>query len=172
MAQIRREYLINTSVGIRALAVCSDETAGFDPNKEERKNAAKDPTIDNSNVSELEVKGKVTTDAREIAQWIEEGDGSNKINVIFGTYQSSSKVSEALLETQTQQGCLSPTKLTEQQGCAVKRRLRIATLRFRGKNPRFYLVPSQQCIPCVIPNQPDSHSAHLRYEQEQSSQRQ
>ena len=64
VAQIRREYLQNTAVGVRALAVCSDETAGYDPKKEGAKNTAKDPTTDNSNVSASEVKGKVTTDAQ------------------------------------------------------------------------------------------------------------
>ena len=95
VAQIRREYLQNTTVGVRALAVCSDETAGYDPQKESVRNTAKDPTADNSNVSASEVKGKVTTDAKEIADWIEQGEGAD-INVIFGTYQSSHKVSEAL----------------------------------------------------------------------------
>ncbi len=34
VAQIRREYLVNRDVPIRALAVCSDQTAGYDPKKE------------------------------------------------------------------------------------------------------------------------------------------
>ena len=36
VAQIRREYLQHTETDIRALAVCSDETAGYDPKKEAR----------------------------------------------------------------------------------------------------------------------------------------
>ena len=36
VAQIRREYLQHTEKGIRALAVCSDETAGYDPKNEGR----------------------------------------------------------------------------------------------------------------------------------------
>ena len=96
VAQIRREYLQHTDKGVRAMAVCSDKTAGYDPAKEGSRNTAKDPTADNSNVSESEVIGKVTTDAKEIAEWIEQGKGSNSLNVIFGTYQSSHRVSEAL----------------------------------------------------------------------------
>ena len=96
VAQIRREYLQNNAKGVAALAVCSDETAGYDPGKEGVKNTAKDPTADNSNVSASEVKGKVTTDANEIALWIRQGKANKSINVIFGTYQSSHKISEAL----------------------------------------------------------------------------
>ena len=34
VAQIRREYLQYTNARLRALAVCSDATAGYDPKKE------------------------------------------------------------------------------------------------------------------------------------------
>ena len=163
VAQIRREYLINTSVGIRALAVCSDETAGYDPKKEEKKDATKDPTIDNSNVSELEVKGKVTTDAGEIAQWIEEGDGNNKINVIFGTYQSSSKVSEALMSTQTTASVLVADEApSNSRPSTAKKCPKQETPGIRRTNPRLYPVPSQRCVPIIIPNLSDSHTPHLR----------
>ncbi len=96
VAQIRREYLQHTTIGVRALAVCSDDTAANDPKKEGVRNTAKDPTADNSYVSASEVKGKVTTDANEIAEWICQGQGGSDINVIFGTYQSGNKVSQAL----------------------------------------------------------------------------
>ena len=96
VAQIRREYLQHTTIGVRALAVCSDDTAANDPKKEGVRNTAKDPTADNSYVSVSEVKGKVTTDANEIAEWICQGEGGRDINVIFGTYQSGNKVSQAL----------------------------------------------------------------------------
>ena len=95
VAQIRREYLQNTVIGIRALAVCSDETAGYDTTKEEVRNTAKDPTVDNSNVRASEVKGKVTTDPQEIAEWIQQGV-DNRLNIIFGTYQSSHNISTAV----------------------------------------------------------------------------
>ena len=96
IAQIRREYLQHTAIGVRALAVCSDDTAAYNPKKEGVKNTAKDPTADNSFVSASEVKGKVTTDADEIAEWIRQGEGGSDINVILGTYQSGAKVSQAL----------------------------------------------------------------------------
>ena len=51
VAQIRREYLQNTKDSIRVLAVCSDETAGYNPTREGSRNTAKDPTVANSNVN-------------------------------------------------------------------------------------------------------------------------
>ena len=97
VAQIRREYLQHASASIDILAVCSDVTAGYDPKKEGSRNATLDPTVDNSNVSASEVKGKVTTDAGEIAEWMRQSTAGNAIKVLIGTYQSSAKVSEALL---------------------------------------------------------------------------
>ena len=96
VAQIRREYLQHAEADIRALAVCSDETAGYDPKKESTRNTAADPTLDNSNVSASEVKGKVTTDPAEIAQWIRDGRDTDQVSVIFGTYQSGSRIAQAL----------------------------------------------------------------------------
>ena len=99
VAQIRREYLQQATTDIRALAVCSDETAGYDPKKESTRNTANDPTLDNSNVSAAEVKGKVTTDQAEISAWIREGQDAGQVSVIFGTYQSGSRVAAALQDT-------------------------------------------------------------------------
>lgn len=99
VAQIRREYLQNTEKSIRALAVCSDETAGYDPKKEGLRNTAADPTVDNSNVSASEVKGKVTTDPAEIVRWMRAGHGSRDVSVIFGTYQSGHRIVKALQKT-------------------------------------------------------------------------
>ncbi len=96
VAQIRREYLQNAVVPMDILAVCSDETAGYDPKKEGKSNAALNPTIDNSNMSDSEVKGRVTTDAAEIADWMRQSVLSG-VKVLIGTYQSSHRVSEALL---------------------------------------------------------------------------
>ena len=101
VAQIRREYLQNTRTSVRALAVCSDETAGYDPRGEDAGNAQDDPTLDRSNVSASEVKGKVTTDPAEIAAWIRQGQGNYQANIIFGTYQSSHRIGEALRDTRT-----------------------------------------------------------------------
>ena len=99
VAQIRREYLQHAEGPIRALAVCSDETAGYDPKKESSRNTASDPTVDNSNVSASAVKGKVTTDSMEIAQWMRDGLSGDQVNVIFGTYQSGHRIAAALKET-------------------------------------------------------------------------
>ena len=96
VAQIRREYLQNASPTLRALAVCSDVTAGYDPAKEGSRDTASDPTLDNSNVSASVVKGKVTTDPVEIAQWIRDGQTNRRISVIFGTYQSGRPIADAL----------------------------------------------------------------------------
>ena len=101
VAQIRREYLQNAQGDINALAVCSDETAGYDPKKEEKRDTAKDPTADGSNVSAAAVKGPVTTDPAAIGQWIESAKQRQDIGVIFGTYQSAHQVAEALRSTGT-----------------------------------------------------------------------
>jgi len=100
VAQIRREYLQNAAVPMDVLAVCSDKTAGYDPKKEGSRNTASDPTVDNSNVSASEVKGRVTTDAGEIADWMRAGTPNGGIKVLIGTYQSSLRVSEALLDAE------------------------------------------------------------------------
>ena len=97
VGQIRREYLQHACDSLDVLAVCSDATAGYDPKKEGTRNATLDPTIDNSNVSASDVKGKVTTDADEIADWMRQRTSGNGIKVLIGTYQSSARVSEALL---------------------------------------------------------------------------
>ena len=96
VAQIRREYLLNRESPIRALAVCSDETAGYNPKKEDQRNTFEEVTADSSNVSADEIKGKVTTDPAEIARWIGEGQEDERVSVIFGTYQSGHRIAEAL----------------------------------------------------------------------------
>ena len=101
VAQIRREYLQRAETDIRALAVCSDETAGYNPKKEGATSAYDNPTLDNSNVSASEVKGKVTTNPAEIAEWIRQSKDDGQVNVIFGTYQSSHQIGEALLNART-----------------------------------------------------------------------
>ena len=96
VAQIRREYLLNSERPIRALAVCSDETAGYNPKKEDQRNTFEEVTADSSNVSADEIKGKVTTDPEEIARWLGEGQENESVSVIFGTYQSGHRIAEAL----------------------------------------------------------------------------
>ncbi len=99
VAQIRREYLQYANTRLRALAVCSDVTAGYDPKKEGNRDTTSDPTLDSSNVSASVVKGKVTTDTTEIAQWIRDGQKGRRISVIFGTYQSGRPIADALQAT-------------------------------------------------------------------------
>ena len=102
VAQIRREYLQHAAVDIRPpLAVCSDETAGYDPRKEDKRNTAKDPTLDNSNTSVDVIKGKVSTNPADIAQWIKSGQNTKQISVIFGTYQSGRALADALQQANT-----------------------------------------------------------------------
>ena len=101
VAQIRREYLQHARGSINALAVCSDETAGYDPKKEDQRDTLKDPTADGSNFSASAIKGAVTTDAGTIGEWIEAAKQRQDIGVIFGTYQSAHRVAEALRSTGT-----------------------------------------------------------------------
>ena len=102
VAQIRREYLQNAKKRIRAFAVCSDETAGYDSRNhamnEDKRNtsAAVDPTLDVGYVGADVIKGKVSTNPSDIKQWIESGQKKNQISVIFGTYQSGRALADAL----------------------------------------------------------------------------
>ena len=101
VAQIRREYLQHSKNHIRALAVCSDKAAGYNPQRTGLVNTFEDPTADNSNVSASEIKGEVTTEPATILRWIDEGIQTDKLNVIFGTYQSGHKIAEALRQSKT-----------------------------------------------------------------------
>ena len=139
VAQIRREYLQNAEKDIRALAVCSDETAGYDPKKEGVASAYDNPTLDNSNVSASEVKGKVTTDPAEIATWIQQGKGNEQVNVIFGTYQSSHQIGEALLNTGTAAAALIADEAHRTAGLRRNKKLeeRIRDFTICHDNDRF-----------------------------------
>ena len=128
VAQIRREYLQHAASAIRPLAVCSDETAGYDPKKESSRNATADPTVDNSNVSAAEVKGNVTTDPSKIAAWIREGQSSHYVNVIFGTYQSGHRVAQALAETGVTVRVLVGDEAHRTAGLRRKRNAKTGTL--------------------------------------------
>ena len=89
VAQLRREFLIQSKRRLVALAVCSDQTAA------RGSDLSKDQTADLSQASARDVKGRVTTDPGEIADWmgaLPEGH----MGVIFGTYQSSHRIADAL----------------------------------------------------------------------------
>ena len=100
VAQIRREYLQFCTRNIDALAVCSDQTAGI-TKKDEGLLPENDPTRDTSFVSADEVKGRVTTNVSEIAEWMQCSESRDRIKVLFGTYQSARTVADALRESGT-----------------------------------------------------------------------
>ena len=142
VAQIRREYLQNAEGPVRALAVCSDETAGYDPAKEGTRNTTTDPTLDNSNVSASIVKGKVTTDPLEIAKWIREGKDARHINVIFGTYQSGRPIADALQETGVTVRVLVADEAHRTAGLRRKRSAQEhPALSGRAARPRLHPLP-------------------------------
>ena len=94
VAQLRREFLIHSRRPLVALAVCSDQTAAHGSD------LSKDQTADLSRASARDVKGRVTTDPGEIAEWMGAlPDGH--MGVVFGTYQSSHKIAEALTTSRT-----------------------------------------------------------------------
>lgn len=128
VAQIRAEYLLNAVVEIRVLAVCSDQTAGYDPKKESTRNTAIDPTLDNSNVSASEVKGMVTTDPKEIAEWILKGIDVDQVSVIFGTYQSGRAIADALRQSKQTVSVLVADEAHRTAGLRKKRHTKSAKL--------------------------------------------
>ena len=148
VAQIRREYLQYTQKGIRALAVCSDETAGYDPKNEGRKFVSDDPTIDTSNVSADEIKGKVTTDPAEIARWIEEGRNGDALNIIFGTYQSGHRIADALTQTKERAEVLIADEAHRTAGLKRKGRVKSASEEER-KIKDFTLCHDSKAFPAT-----------------------
>ena len=94
VAQLRREFLIHGSRPLVALAVCSDQTAA------RGSDLSKDQAADLSRASARDVKGRVTTESGEIADWMRTLP-EDCIGVIFGTYQSSHKIAEALTSSRT-----------------------------------------------------------------------
>ena len=94
VAQLRREFLRNSTRPLAALAVCSDQTAA------RGSDLSKDQTADLSQASARDVKGRVTTDPTEIADWIARVPGDH-LGMIFGTYQSSHRIGEALTSNGT-----------------------------------------------------------------------
>ena len=134
VAQIRKEYLQHAASPMDILAVCSDVTAGYDPKKEGIRNSAEDPTVDNSNVSADEVKGRVTTDADEIAAWMRQPPlDSSSIKVLIGTYQSSARVSDALLSADVRASVLIADEAHRTAG--LKRR-NSSSAKARGEEAR------------------------------------
>ena len=141
---------------MRILAVCSDETAGYSPSKEGPHNTAERPWLDNSNVSADEVKGKVTTDSGEIAEWIEQGEDVAALSIIIGTYQSSYKVADALQAAGVRARVLVADEAHRTAGLRRTRR--------PADNERvrdFTLCHDPGRFPSNLPRLSDRHAAHL-----------
>ena len=97
MQQLRSEFLAHRLGDLNALAVCSDEGVARD------KELTDDPTADLGYATASEVKGLVTTKADEISKWIREVvEKGDCIGVIFGTYQSSHRIADALKSSKRQ----------------------------------------------------------------------
>ena len=148
VAQLRREYLQHAKATIRALAVCSDETAGYDPKNEGMKFVSDDPTLDTSNVSAGEIKGRVTTDPAEIARWIEQGKDGDTLNVIFGTYQSGHRIADALKQTKVRAKVLVADETHRTAGLKRKGRARNASEEER-KIKDFTLCHDSEAFPAT-----------------------
>lgn len=97
VGQIRSEFLAHRQGDLNALAVCSDEGVAKD------KELATDPTADLGHASATELKGLVTTKVDEIVKWIKDvAEKGDCIGVIFGTYQSSHRIADALTSNKQQ----------------------------------------------------------------------
>ena len=149
VAQLRREYLQHAETDIRALAVCSDVSAGYDPKKEDQRNATLDPTVDNSNVSAAEVKGKVTTEPAEIAQWIKDGEKTSQVNVIFGTYQSGHRIAQALQESGVEAKVLIADEAHRTAGLKRKRTKKSRLTEEESRLRNFTLCHDQDEFPAT-----------------------
>lgn len=106
VAQVRQEYLTNISRPARALAVCSDKTAGHVLGDEEP-SLDTDPTLDTGHVRASDLGCRVEQDAGRIAEWVREAEGKKgMLSIIFSTYQSAHEVSEALSRARKSVGVL------------------------------------------------------------------
>ena len=65
----------------------------------------------------------MTTDPNEISSWISEGRNNAQLNVIFGTYQSSHRIGEALLKTGTTASVLIADEAHRTAGLKSKKNL-------------------------------------------------
>ena len=105
VSQLRREFIehqANQSSPFLSLAVCSDP--GVVSRLDEQKSLADDPTRDITASDINQLSGvDVTTSSEEIADWMRSvGNGKSSFGVIFGTYQSSHKIAEALQKSKSQ----------------------------------------------------------------------
>ena len=152
VAQLRREFLRNSTRPLAALAVCSDQTAA------RGSDLSRDQTADLSQASARDVKGRVTTDPTEIADWIAKVPDDH-LGMIFGTYQSSHRIGEALTSSGTRLAVLVADEAHRTAGirrvAAQEDRLRDftvchddarfpATFRvYQTATPKIYRTPQQ-----------------------------
>ena len=148
VSQLRAEFLAHCAVGMNALAVCSDESVTKD------KDLASDPTADLGHASASEVKGLVTTRADEICQWIDAvAEEGQRIGVIFGTYQSSHRIADALGDGRQVQVMVAD----EAHRTAGLRRIAKLT----EEAPGLHCLPRRRAVPRAIPHLPDGDAQDL-----------
>ena len=149
VAQIRREYLTHSKRQIRALAVCSDPTAGHNAKREGPTDVAANPTADAGSISADEVIGKVTTDPAEIGEWIRVGQTENRVSVIFGTYQSGHRIARALRDTRTEASVLIADEAHRTAGLRRKRASSKGAQEFEEIIKNFTLCHDNQAFPAT-----------------------
>ena len=99
VAQLRWDFLVHRRKRFHVLAVCSDQSVTVAYRKKET-SLANEPTADIGSATADEIKGIVTTDPQQIGDWIDRVKESGKhFGVIFGTYQSSHRIADALSQS-------------------------------------------------------------------------
>ena len=96
------------------------------------------------------MKGKVTTAPAEIAQWIHDGQGTHQVSIIFGTYQSGSRIAEALKETGVTANVLVADEAQGTAGLRRKRKAQNRTLSDEEQRIRdFTLCHDNEAFPAT-----------------------
>ena len=98
IGQVRRAYLDGLRAADRAtttIAVCSDKTANAVRPTEEEK-AVADVTRDTGHTLAIEISCKVASDADTVVEFLSKHAVSDRLAVIFSTYQSAHHVASAL----------------------------------------------------------------------------
>ena len=102
IGQVRRAYLDGLRAADRAtttIAVCSDTTANAVRATEEEK-AVADVTRDTGHTLAIEISCKVASDADTVVEFLSKHAVSDRLAVIFSTYQSAHHVAAALRTTE------------------------------------------------------------------------
>lgn len=105
VSQIKREFQTlarRDGVQMRALAICSDSTAGRTSKgrlkSEDTISLSSDPTIDTSYVHSYEIVGDTATNEDQVVNWLQKHktESSNSILAMFSTYQSAHNTASGL----------------------------------------------------------------------------